>query len=469
MNVLPIYPELIMAIGAFLVILLGLVTQNNKVLAGLSAVIALFSLATILLNFSKSTTLLSNTIQITSLGNIFNLLFITSLLFTLYASVKDTKSRPEIFYALLLFATLGMMFVSFSNNLIMIFVAFETSSIATYAVTAYNKDKRTLEASLKYFVTGAVSSAFLVFGISYLYLASGSFNFNVISTVSNTYSIIGLVLLVVGFGFKLALFPFHSWAVDTYTGARSSISAFLSTGSKLMALIAILRLVVFAFYGMKYDVYIIFAILAVLTMSFGNIVALVQKDVKRMLAYSSIANAGYLSLFFVMAGYTYNYTILGYGLAALLIFSIAYLFMKAGMFIATIPFDDKNASMDRFAGLGKKAPLFGVATALLLMSLAGIPPTIGFVGKYYLFLALIESHLLWLAIIAIINSAISVYYYFRVIMYMYWKPAIEEIKIGTEALIPVFVAAVAVIVLGVLSPFLIGYLNHIATTFLGGI
>lgn len=469
MNILPIYPELIMGIGAFLVILLGLVTQNNKVLAGLSAAIALFSLATILLNFSKSAALLSNSIQITSFGNIFNLLFITTLLFTLYSSVRDTKSRPEIFYALLLFATLGMMFVSFSNNLIMIFVAFETSSIATYAITAYNKDKRTLEASLKYFVTGAVSSAFLVFGISYLYLASGSFSFTALDTISNTYSIIGLVLVVVGFGFKLALFPFHSWAVDTYTGARSSISAFLSTGSKLMALIAIVRLILFAFYGMKYNVYILFAILSVLTMTFGNIVALVQKNVKRMLAYSSIANAGYLSLFFVIAGYTNNVVVLGYGLVALLIFSIAYLFMKAGMFIATIPFDDGNAYLDRFAGLGKKAPLFGLSIALLLMSLAGIPPTLGFVGKYYLFLALIESNLLWLAIIAIINSAISVFYYFRVIMYMYWKPSTEPVKIGSQVLIPVFIAAVAVIVLGVLSPYLIGYLNHIATTFLGGI
>jgi NADH-quinone oxidoreductase subunit N len=469
MNIIPIYPELIMGIGAFLVILLGMVTQNNKVLAGLSAVVALFSLSTILLNFSSTATLLSGSIQITSLGNIFNLLFIAALLFTLYSSVRDTKSRPEIYYALLLFATLGMMFVSFSNNLIMIFVAFETSSIATYALTAYNKEKRALEASLKYFVTGAVSSAFLVFGISYLFLASGSFSFSALYTVSNTYSIIGLVLLVVGFGFKLALFPFHSWAVDTYTGARSSLSAFLSTASKLMALIAIVRLVLFAFYGMKYDLYIIFAILSVLTMTFGNIVALVQKDVKRMLAYSSIANAGYLSLFFVIAGYTYNNTILGYGLAALLIFSIAYLFMKAGLFIATSPFEGGDAYLDRFAGLGKKAPLFGLSIALLLMSLAGIPPTLGFVGKYYLFLALIESNLLWLAIIAIINSAISVFYYFRVIMYMYWKPSSEPVTVGSQILIPVFIAALAVIVLGIFSPYLIGSLNHIATVFLGGI
>ncbi|MEM3264400.1 MAG: proton-conducting transporter membrane subunit, partial [Thermoplasmata archaeon] len=188
MNIIPIYPELIIGIGAFLVILVGMATQNNKVLAGLSAAVALFSLATILLNFSNTATLLSNSIQITSLGNIFNLLFITALLFTLYSSVRDTKSRPEIYYALLLFATLGMMFVSFSNNLVMIFVAFETSSIATYALTAYNKEKRALEASLKYFVTGAVSSAFLVFGISYLYLASGSFSFSALYTVSNTYS-----------------------------------------------------------------------------------------------------------------------------------------------------------------------------------------------------------------------------------------------------------------------------------------
>lgn len=469
MNVLPIYPELIIAIGAFLVILLGLATQNNRVLAGLTAVVALFSLATILLNFSNTYSLLSGSIEITSLGNLFNLLFISSLLFTLYSSVRDNKSRPEIYYALLLFATLGMMLVSFSNNLIMIFVAFETSSIATYALTAYNKEKRELEASLKYFVTGAVSSAFLVFGISYLFLASGSFSFSGLDTVSSTYSVIGLILLIVGFGFKLALFPFHSWAVDTYTGARSSISAFLSTGSKLMALIAIIRLVLFAFYGMKYDVYLIFAILSVLTMTFGNVVALVQKDVKRMLAYSSIANAGYLSLFFVIAGYTYNNVIIGYGLAALLIFSIAYLFMKAGLFIATGPFDDGNASLDRFAGLGRKTPIFGISIALLLMSLAGIPPTLGFVGKYYLFLALIESNLLWLAIIAIINSAISVFYYFRVIMYMYWKPSTEPVKIASPVWISVFVAAIFVVLLGILSPYLIGSLNHMATIFLGGI
>jgi len=143
--------------------------------------------------------------------------------------------------------------------------------------------------------------------------------------------------------------------------------------------------------------------------------------------------------------------------------------MKAGLFIATSPFEGGDAYLDRFAGLGKKAPLFGLSIALLLMSLAGIPPTLGFVGKYYLFLALIESNLLWLAIIAIINSAISVFYYFRVIMYMYWKPSSEPVTVGSQILIPVFIAALAVIVLGIFSPYLIGSLNHIATVFLGGI
>jgi NADH-quinone oxidoreductase subunit N len=349
-----------------------------------------------------------------------------------------------------------MVLAVFSNNLISIFVTFEASSIATYILAAYPKSRKSLEASMKFFVIGALSSAMIIFGISFYYISTNSFSLGLTSN-SSTY-ILSLIFLLVGFGFKLSLFPFHSWAIDTYNGARSPVSALLSTSSKLMALAIMIRIFLFTFdISFSNYVQIFFIIISILTMTYGNVTALVQKDVKRMLAYSSVANAGYLSLIFTLTGEN----ALSLALAAILVFSIAYILMKGGSFITMENLEEKGTTLNDIAGLGKKRPLLAFSFTVLLFSLAGIPPTLGFMGKYFLFLSLIEGGLWWLAIIAVLNSAISVYYYFRVVMYLYWKESNVEVEKNRHIDYAVFSLAILTLAVGIVIPIIFNSLYNL--------
>ncbi|MEM0137296.1 MAG: NADH-quinone oxidoreductase subunit N [Thermoplasmata archaeon] len=343
-----------------------------------------------------------------------------------------------------------------------IFITFEASSLSTYVLASYPKSRKTLESSMKFFVIGALSSAFIIFGISFYFISTNTFMLGVVS--NSELFLLSLILLLVGFGFKLSLFPFHSWAIDTYTGARSPVAALLSTSSKLMALAIMVRIFIFTFdISLSYYVQLFFIIISILTMTYGNVTALVQKDVKRMLAYSSVANAGYISLIFTI---TTNQA-LSLALSSILLFSMAYILMKGGAFLTMEDFESSGSSLESMAGLGKKRPLLALSFAILLFSLAGIPPTLGFMGKYFLFLSLIEGNLWWLAIIAVLNSAISVYYYFRVIMYMYWKDSTTTITYHRNVEYAVFILSILTIVVGILTPFIFGYIHNM--WFVGGV
>jgi NADH-quinone oxidoreductase subunit N len=266
---------------------------------------------------------------------------------------------------------------------------------------------------------------------------------------SNAIGLLAIVLLIAGFGFKIALVPFHMWAPDTYQGSPSVVSALLAAGSKKMAFVAAFKVFIVALLAMQADWRMAFAILAVITMTYGNVVALSQKSVKRMLAYSSIAQAGYISMAFVV--------LTPMALTGGILYTLAHGFMKAGAFIATavvvyMVIKEKRDTeipdhIDNFKGLGKKMPITALCLTVFVFALAGIPPTAGYMSKFILFSSTIQSGMVWLAVIAILNSALSLYYYARLVRYMYAMPHEGE-KVSEP--VP-YVAALLISLVGVMA------------------
>ncbi|MEM0333905.1 MAG: NADH-quinone oxidoreductase subunit N [Thermoplasmata archaeon] len=458
--ILKILPAFILFSFGIIAILWSFLTNNNKHFSYITILGGSISFIFLIFNFGNVYT--DTLFVFDDAGTIFSILFVFIMLIIAISSMHFDYSHPEIFYSLLMFSTGAMILAAYSNNLISIFITFEASSLSTYVLASYPKSRKTLESSMKFFVIGALSSAFIIFGISFYFISTNTFMLGVVS--NSELFLLSLILLLVGFGFKLSLFPFHSWAIDTYTGARSPVAALLSTSSKLMALAIMVRIFIFTFdISLSYYVQLFFIIISILTMTYGNVTALVQKDVKRMLAYSSVANAGYISLIFTIT----TDQALSLALSSILLFSMAYILMKGGAFLTMEDFESSGSSLESMAGLGKKRPLLALSFAILLFSLAGIPPTLGFMGKYFLFLSLIEGNLWWLAIIAVLNSAISVYYYFRVIMYMYWKDSTTTITYHKNVEYAVFILSILTIVVGILTPFIFGYIHNM--WFVGGV
>ncbi len=322
------------------------------------------------------------------------------------------------YYALLLFATSGMLLLASANDLIVVFLAIELMSLSLYVLAGLFKRRPDAgEASMKYFLLGVFASAFLLYGIALLYGAAGSTNFDRVAAAPRSpLVLIGLGLLLVGFGFKISSVPFHMWAPDVYQGAPTSVTAFIATGSKAAVFAALIRLVVAGLRTVQADATPVLWVLAALTMTVGNVVAIAQANLKRMLAYSSIAHVGYMLLGVVAAGPA--------GASAVLFYLLAYTFTTAGTFgvIALCQRAGEEAVEVRdYAGLGRRHPVLALALSLFLLSLVGIPPLAGFVGKVYLFGAAVRAGFIWLAVIAVLNSALAAYYYLRVIVYMYMR------------------------------------------------
>ncbi|MGH7311333.1 MAG: NADH-quinone oxidoreductase subunit N, partial [Candidatus Rokuibacteriota bacterium] len=358
------------------------------------------------------------------------------------------------YYALLLFATSGMLLLASANDLIVVFLALELMSLSLYVLAGLFKQRRDAgEASMKYFLLGVFASAFLLYGIALLYGAAGSTNFDRVAAAPRTpLVLIGLGLLLVGFGFKISSVPFHMWAPDVYQGAPTSVTAFIATGSKAAVFAALIRLVVAGLRTVQADATPVLWALAALTMTVGNVVAIAQSNLKRMLAYSSIAHVGYMLLGVVAAGPA--------GASAVLFYLLAYTFTTAGTFgvIALCQRAGEEAVEVRdYAGLGRRHPLLALALSLFLLSLVGIPPLAGFVGKVYLFGAAVRAGFIWLAVIAVLNSALAAYYYLRVIVYMYMR----DPEGATASPVPSFagalglaIALVGIVLLGVVpAPF----------------
>jgi NADH-quinone oxidoreductase subunit N len=381
--------------------------------------------------------------------------FFCNLLFLLVAGlallisiayIRDTGLEHGEYSALLLFATLGMMIMASSLDLMTIFLGLETLSISLYILAGFLREQlKSNESALKYLLLGAFASGFVLYGIALVYGATGSINLKQVAQaqalgqVSNpTLLVIGMGLLIVGFGFKVAAVPFHMWAPDVYEGAPTSVTAFMIAGTKAAAFAAFLRILMTALPGLQPDWSRVLWVLAVLTMTVGNVVAIAQTNVKRMLAYSSIAHAGYLLVALVTG------TKLGSG--SILFYLAAYAFMNLGAFAVVVALarrgGDERLNIDDYAGLGLSRPVLGAAMALFMFSLAGVPPTAGFMGKLYVFSAAVQANYIGLAIVGVVNSVISAFYYLRLTVVMYMSPA--ESESGADSPAPALALAVLI-------------------------
>jgi NADH-quinone oxidoreductase subunit N len=329
-------------------------------------------------------------------------------------------------YGMLLFATTGMMGLAVSNDLISLFVSLETMSVCLYVIAGLWYYRKTgAEAALKYFLLGAFSTGFLLYGIALIYGATGHTNLMEIAAAAQATPLFlaGVALLLVGIFFKISAVPFHMWTPDVYQGTPTTLTGFMATASKSAAFIAFVFVLSRMLSGAETgDWTQVIQVIAILTMIVGNLIALAQDNVKRMLAYSSIAHAGYL-----MVGLAAG-TAAGY--SGVFYYLFAYTVMNIGAF-GVIAFYERSKEMDfteidSYAGLGFKVPVMGVMLSIFLFSLAGIPPFVGFIGKYYVFAAAVQADLIMLAIVGVLASAASVYYYLRVMVFMYFKEAHRE-------------------------------------------
>jgi NADH-quinone oxidoreductase subunit N len=368
------------------------------------------------------------------------------------------------FYILMMSSVLGMMLMAGAKDLFMIFLGLELMSICFYVLAGINRKKQNAnEASLKYFLLGAFATGFIVYGIALIY---GTVHTTSIETIASKFTelsgnllfLVGMLLFLIGFSFKIAAFPFHMWVPDVYQGSPTNVTALFSTAGKTAAFSAII--VTFgAIYSDSvkniFEPYL--SVIAVLSMLFGSIVAIAQTDFKRMLAYSSISHAGYMAIGLAAGNHE--------GAAGIIFYLTAYTFMNLGALgiISMIEGkDDTNLSIETYAGLGTRNPFVAALLAIFMFSLAGLPPFAGFFGKYYVFIAAIKADLTWLAVAGVISSAISVYFYLRIVVLMYFKSSDEHLVIekNISGQLAIIISALLVIALGILPGSVIDLISN---------
>jgi NADH-quinone oxidoreductase subunit N len=461
-----IAPELVIFCTGLVVLLIGAFFPriSGGFIAGISLLGVFLGFMLTVSLWGRSELAFSNMIAIDNYGVFFNVIFLIAVALTILASIdyfgkiSESVEHPE-YYGLLLFACTGMMFMASGTDLITIFLGLETMSMSIYVLAGFiRKDLKGNEAAIKYLLLGAFSSAFLLYGIALIFGATGSTNLaliykylNASADVSSPMLLFGMALLIVGFGFKVASVPFHMWTPDVYEGAPTVVTAFMSVGVKAAAFAAFLRVFVYALPSIQPNWTAILWVLAILTMTIGNLAALLQENIKRMLAYSSIAHAGYIMIGMVAARHAAN----DIGTYSIMYYLLAYTFMNMGAFIVVILYGRKaedNLNIASYAGIGYKYPVLGVAMAIFMFSLAGIPPTAGFIGKFYIFAAAVKGGFIDLAIIGVINSVLSVYYYLRVTVMIYMRePSADspQLQFSTAAIFASTVAAAATLILGI--------------------
>ncbi|HTU01429.1 MAG TPA: NADH-quinone oxidoreductase subunit N, partial [Candidatus Sulfotelmatobacter sp.] len=388
-----------------------------------------------------------------------------NLLFLLVAALALLLSLPAVrragmdlgeYCALLLFSTLGMMIMAGGLDLMTIFLGLETLSISLYILVGFlTRDRRSNEAALKYLLLGAFASGFVLYGIALIYGATGTIQLRRVAEIlafgqalHPGLAAIGAGLLIIGLGFKVAVVPFHMWVPDVYEGAPTPVTAFMIAGTKAAAFAAFLRVLLVALPGLRPQWTPILSVLAVLTMCIGNLVAIWQTSLKRMLAYSSIAHAGYILVAVVAGGRA--------GTGAILFYLAAYAVMNLGAFgvaLALAGKEGERTTIEEFAGLGLQRPALGAAMAIFMFSLIGIPPTGGFMGKLYLFSAAIQAGYVGLAVVAVLNSVVSAFYYLRLLVVMYMVPDRDQaagLPVSPPLGLAILLAAVGTLVLGLI-------------------
>lgn len=393
-------------------------TLANTALAGLAAL--LVSLA-FFQRHASGTAFGASFVQ-DSLSIFFKALFLLAGIFTVFMAGQYQKSLKRghgEFILLILFALIGMSFLASSNDLLLFFIALETLSVSSYIMAAYLRDQSSsVEAGVKYVLLGALSTAVLVYGMSFIYGSTGSTSFADIQTkiaagpVPKTF-LFGSILVVSSLAFKIAAVPFHLWVPDVYEGAPTPVTAFLAIGSKAAGFAALVRLMSVVFVPQQEKLMLIFAVLSALTIIYGNLGAIPQGNIKRLLGYSSIGHAGYLLI--GLAAFQ------GAGKEAVLFYLLSYLFSTGGVFLVVVAVSNYFASdnISDYSGLAKRSPLLAATMLLSLLSLAGVPPLAGFFAKFYILWAAVRSGLLWLAVIGILNVITSLYYYLKIVKAMY--------------------------------------------------
>ncbi|MDZ7261371.1 MAG: NADH-quinone oxidoreductase subunit N [candidate division KSB1 bacterium] len=448
-NLTVIAPELALTITALL--LLGLGAFFHKIKRGWLSLLGLIGIAWAFVYsiqlWDQEWLGFNGMMAIDNYTLAFNFIFLTGVALTFLFSlnrIEGDYAPYSEYFALVLLATVGMMLMASGTNLMIIFLGLEVLSLSLYVLAGIRRQQASsVEAAFKYFLLGAFSTGFLLYGIALLYGVTGTLDLKGVGYIlsqpgklSSPLVFLSLALLIVGFGFKVALVPFHMWAPDVYQGAPTPITGFMSAGTKAAAFAALVRILVAAFGAHQLNWSNILWVLAVFTMTLGNVVAISQSNIKRMLAYSSIAHAGYILVAVVAAN--------DMGHSGILFYLMAYTFMNVGAFGVVIMIGAKgeeNLEIADYMGLGYRRPLTALAMAVFMFSLAGIPPTAGFMGKFYIFSAALKAGYLWLVIFAVINSLISVYYYLRVVVYMYMREPEKE---------PVFAKAVPAVALALL-------------------
>jgi NADH-quinone oxidoreductase subunit N len=362
------------------------------------------------------------------------------------------------YYVLLMFSISGIMLMSMAADLIVIFLALELLSIPLYVLAGFASPRSdSEEAAIKYFLLGAFASGFLVYGVAIVFGATGYTGltdiFQVVQSgaVDLTLLAVGAALILVGLGFKVAAVPFHMWTPDVYQGAPSSVTAFMAVGAKVGGFAALIRIFVTSFGALAMDFTAVLWGLAALTMILGNVVAIAQKNIKRMLAYSSIAQAGYILMALVPYG---QKDVINDAIAAALLYLIAYAFMNFAAWAVVITMEraeGKGLELSDYAGMGRKYPALAAIMTVSMLSFTGIPPTLGFIGKFYLFRSIIDGGFVWLAIIGVLTSLVSAYYYLRVVIYMYMQDGEPQAQRDNWVYVTAAVTGVGILILGIFS------------------
>lgn len=453
-SVLASLPEIIVITGACILLIAGLFVPKDRghILVWASiAVIAAAAAATLALT-GVVRPAYSGMFVVDGFASFFKVLFylataITLLLSRKYAEVEQIEKFE--YYILLLFALAGMMIMASGIDLLSIYVGLELMALATYVLTGFmRQEPRSNEAALKYVILGAVSSGIFLYGVSLVYGLTGTTQLDAIAaavsdgTASDPALLLAIIFIVTGLVFKVGAVPFHMWVPDVYEGAPTTITAFLSVASKAAGFAVILRVFLNPMVAAS-DVWIVVAVIAVVTMALGSFVALVQDNIKRLLAYSSIAHAGFALLGVVAGGAD--------GIASVMLYLLIYLFMNLGIFgivIAMRNGDFRGETIDDYSGLAKSHGVLALLMLLFLFSLAGIPPTAGFFAKFYVLVALVEQGFLALAIIAVLLSVVAAYFYIRIVMVIYMREPSGDFE---PALTPSVRAALAITAAGTIG------------------
>jgi NADH-quinone oxidoreductase subunit N len=464
-NLISIYPEVLMTVFGLVLVVLDVMSSDEK-----KSMVGYFGIAFIVITVLTSIPMpgnkmlgFNNMVMWDSYSFVFFVIFGIAYSLTSLGSVSYLRENGILkgeFYTIMFFSIIGMMFMVSAFDLTVFYAGMETMAISMYILAGFNKKcVRSSEAGIKYFIIGAFSSGIFLYGLTFVYGATGSMNYLAIADALRsgagelTTLKFGLVLMFAGFAFKISAVPFHMWAPDVYQGAPTPAAGFMTVAPKAAAMGALIRFAWIALEPVSGMWSMFFTILAVITMTYGNLVALAQNNVKRMLAYSAIAHAGFMLMGLVSMNQE--------GYQSVAIYAMIYAFMNIGAF--TLLGIVKNKGMidderlESFAGLSKKSPMFALGMLIFMFSLAGIPPLAGFIGKFQIIMAAMKAELYWLAIIGGLNSALACYYYMRVTIYMYFKEAEYDVDatVSRSAFITSFISAVMVLLIGFFPSFFV--------------